>query len=59
MLARRAGVRRLLVLVLAATVALVSRTSHAQGQCAPELQEQTNGPVADQGTVCGTAVRNK
>jgi len=59
MQARRAGVRRLLVLVLAATVALVSRTSHAQGQCAPELQEQTNGPVADQGTVCGTAVRNK
>ena len=59
MQARRAGVRRLLVLVLAATVALVSRTSHAQGQCATELQEQTSGPVADQGTVCGTAARNK
>ena len=59
MQARRAGVRRLLVFVLAATVALVSRTSHAQGQCATELQEQTSGPVADQGTVCGTAARNK
>src|SRR5436309_7539488 len=59
MQARRAGVRRLLVLVLAPTVALVSRTSHAQGQCATELQEQTSGPVADQGTVCGTASRNK
>src|SRR5437016_2527294 len=59
MQARRAGVRRLLVLVLAATVALVSRMSHAQGQCPTDFRDQTSGPVTDAGTVCQTAVNKK